>query len=112
MEGTMVEIFSQRGAPRPQDARLKVFLDQNRATIVKMADHLTQGGYSARKAAKTDAPPPSTGQTVYVIGESASASPEARPCVRATLNGRVVVVDDNSGRQLWHLGQIRVRTPN
>jgi hypothetical protein len=29
--------------------------------------------------------------------------------VRATINGRVIVVDDNSGRQLHHLGEIRRR---
>jgi hypothetical protein len=40
----MVEIISPRDGPRPQDARLKALIDNNRATITRLADHLTQGG--------------------------------------------------------------------
>ena len=47
--GRMVEIFSRGDGPRPQDVRLKAFLDQNRATIAKIADHLSLGRYSAGK---------------------------------------------------------------
>ena len=107
----MVEIFSRSDGPRPQDARLKAFLDQNRPTIEKLADHLTQGGYSAGKRARA-APPPAPPETagIHAVGGLSPAPPrEPRPVVRATLNGRVVVVDDNSGRQIDHLGEIRKR---
>ncbi len=102
----MVEIFSRSDGPRPQDARLKAFLDQNRSTIVKLADHLTLGQYSANKKPKADAPEAS-GKIIHALGPAAAPETEARPCVRATINGRVIVVDDNSGRQLYHLGEIR-----
>jgi hypothetical protein len=102
----MVEIFS-RGS-RPQDARLKAFLDQNRSTIVKLADHLTQGQYSAGKAPKAPAREPERNTIFHATSDSPSIV-EPRPVVRATLNGRVVVVDDNSGRQVHHLGEIRAR---
>jgi hypothetical protein len=42
-------------------------------------------------------------------GFNSGRTAEPRPVVRATLNGRVVVVDDNSGRQVHHLGEIRRR---
>ena len=104
----MVEIFSRGEGPRPQDARLKAFLDQNRSTIVKIADHLTQGQYSAGKTAKPAVPEAERRTIVHALG-GASHATEPRPVVRAALNGRVVVVDDNSGRQIHHLGEIRRR---
>ncbi len=106
----MVEIFSRGDGPRPQDVRLKAFLDQNRATITKIADHLTLGRYSAGKAASAAAPEPEEKTIVHAVGGLKSGrAGEARPAVRATVNGRVVVVDDTSGRQLHHLGEIRRR---
>jgi hypothetical protein len=106
----MVEIISPRDGPRPQDARLKALIDNNRATITRLADHLTQGGYSANKAAKA-APAPAAPErrSLHVVGGSPAPTREAHPVVRATINGRVIVVDDNSGRQLHHLGEIRRR---
>jgi hypothetical protein len=105
----MVEIVSRRDGPRPEDVRLKALIDKNRPTIERIADHLTQGGYSAGKRAKP-APRANEKTIVHVLGGLDSGkTPESRPVVRATLNGRVVVVDDNSGRQLHHLGEIRRR---
>lgn len=104
----MVEIFSRGDGPRPQDVRLKAFLDQNRGTITKIADHLSLGRYSAGKRANTATLEPEEKTIVHAVGGvPSSAAREARPAVRATVNGRVVVVDDNSGRQLRHLGVIR-----
>ena len=110
----MVEIFSRGDGPRPQDVRLKALLEKNRPTIEKIADHLTQGGYSAGERAKALAPrvAEKTAEKTIVHalgGFNSSQTIEPRPVVRATLNGRVVVVDDNSGRQLHHLGEIRRR---
>jgi hypothetical protein len=104
----MVEIFSRGDGPRPQDARLKAFLDKNRSTIVKIADHLTQGQYSAGKTANAAVSQEEPRTIVHALGEHPRTT-EPRPVVRATLNGRVVVVDDNSGRQVHHLGEIRRR---
>ena len=106
----MVEIFSRGDGPRSQDVRLKAFLDQNRGTITKIADHLSLGRYSAGKRANTSTPQPEEKAIFHTVGGAASSpAREARPAVRATVNGRVVVVDDNSGRQLHHLGEIRRR---
>jgi len=105
----MVEIISRRDGPRPQDARLKSLIENNRQTITRIADHLTQGGYSASKATKLAPAPVPERASVHFIGGAAAPTREARPFVRATLNGRVVVVDDETGRQLHHLGEIRRR---
>jgi len=105
----MVEIFSRRDGPLPQDARLKSLLDKNRGTITKLADHLSQGAYSASKAAKAAPAPAFDKKIMHVVGGTAAPAREARPEVRATLNGRVVVVDDETGRQLHHVGEIRRR---
>ncbi len=104
----MVEIFSRGDGPRLQDVRLKAFLDQNRGTITKIADHLSLGRYSARKRANAHTQEPQEKTIIHAVGGVPSSSArEARPAVRATVNGRVVVVDDNSGRQLRHLGEVR-----
>ena len=64
----MVEIVSRGDGPRPQDARLKAFLDRNRATITKLADHLTQGGYSAGKRAQATPQRVEDKTIVHVLG--------------------------------------------
>lgn len=104
----MVEIISRGDGPRPEDARLKAFLEQNRPTITKLADHLTQGGYSASRRTKKAAPEAPERTIIHAVGGLASGqTAEPRPVVRASVNGRVIVVDDNSGRQLSYLGEIR-----
>ncbi len=105
----MVEIFSRRDGPSPQDVRLKALLDKNRGTITRLADQFSQGAYSASKAAKAAPAPVIERKIMHVVGGTAAPAREARPEVRATLNGRVVVVDDESGRQLHHVGEIRRR---
>ena len=105
----MVEIISRRDGPRPEDARLKSLIENNRPTITRIADHLTQGGFSASRAAKLAPAPAPERAGVHFVGGGIAPARKARPVVRATLNGRVVVVDDESGRQLHHLGEIRRR---
>jgi hypothetical protein len=105
----MVEIISRNDGPRPQDVRLRSLIEKNRSTITRIADHLTMGGYSAAKAAKAAPAPEPERAALHFIGGSPAPVREPRPVVRATLNGRVVVVDDDSGRQLHHLGEIRRR---
>jgi hypothetical protein len=46
----MVDIFSRRDGPRPEDARIRRLIEDNRATIDRIADHISNGAYSARKA--------------------------------------------------------------
>lgn len=103
----MVEIISRRDGPRPEDARLRQVLQQNRGTIERLADHLSMGAYSASKAPKPV--PQAEGRTIVHIGTGAPARNDVHANVRVSLNGRVIAVDDGSGRQLHHLGDIRRR---
>lgn len=100
----MVEIISKRDGSRREDVRVKRLIEQNRATITRIADHISSGAYSARKA------PRETPKAQGLIFHHISGGPppaEVHPQVRISLNGRVVVVDHNSGKQLHHIGEIR-----
>ncbi len=102
----MVEIISKRDGPRREDVQVKRLIEQNRSTIVRLADQLSAGGYSASKRPRQQ--PKAEGLIIHVGGGSASAS-EARPSVHVSMNGRVVSKDQNTGRQLHHIGDIRNR---
>ena len=47
----MVEIISKRDGSRREDAAMRRLIEQNRATITRLADHISGGSYSAGKAA-------------------------------------------------------------
>lgn len=102
----MVEIISKRDGPRREDVQIKRLIEQNRSTIVRLADQLSAGGYSASK--KPRQLPKAEGLVIHVGGAPVSAS-EARPSVHISINGRVVSKDQNTGRQLHHIGDVRNR---
>ncbi|MET3594403.1 MULTISPECIES: hypothetical protein [Mesorhizobium] len=102
----MVEIISKRDGPRREDVQVKRLIEQNRSTIVRLADQLSAGGYSASKKPRRQ--PKAEGLIIHVGGGPVSAS-EARPSVHVSINGRVVSKDQNTGRQLHHIGDIRDR---
>jgi len=99
----MVDIISRPSGSRPEDVRIRRLVEDNRATITRLADHLTNGAYSAARAPRPE--PQARGLIIHVVGSGPAE--EAEPAIRVSLNGRVVVVDENSGRQLHHLGDIR-----
>lgn len=101
----MVDIISKRGdGPRPQDARMRQVLAANRPVIDKLADHLTNGAWSNRNTPK--AAPQAEGLIIHTARASTVRGP-AQPFVRVALNGRVSMVDANTGRQMHHLGDLR-----
>jgi hypothetical protein len=105
----MVEIISKRDGSRREDVAMKRLIEQNRATITRLADHISGGSYSAGKAAKPKPQPKG-----LIIHSVSSARPiaDAAPRIRISLNGRVIMVDENSGRQLHHIGDLRRRDGN
>jgi len=105
----MVEIISKRDGSRREDAAIKRLIEQNRATITRLADHISGGGYSAGKAAK---PKPEAKGLIIHAGGSTRPAADVNLRVRISLNGRVIAVDENSGRQLHHIGDIRRRDGN
>ena len=102
----MVEIISKRDGPRREDVQVKRLVEQNRATITRLADQISSGGYSASKAPREA---PKAQGLIFHHVTAGSPAAEADPHVRVSLNGRVIVVDKTSGRQLHHIGEMRSR---
>lgn len=100
----MVDIISKRSGPRKEDVQIKQILSENRATITRLADHLSGGGYSASKQPKSV---PQPQNLVIVHGPATTSDAPPAPHIRISPNGRVVMMDQNSGRQLHHLGDLR-----
>ncbi|MDI9847824.1 hypothetical protein QM467_07125 [Rhodoblastus sp. 17X3] len=99
----MVEIIVKSDGPRREDVPLKRFLRENRSTITRLADHLSNGNYSASKVQQEK---PQAENHIIMVGGGGFAAAEICARVRSTRNGRVIAVDENSGKQLHHIGQI------
>jgi hypothetical protein len=102
----MVEIISKRDGPRREDAQVKRLIEQNRSTIVRLADQISGGGYSASRKPRQQ--PRAEGLVIHVGGSTAPAA-DAKPSIQVTMNGRVISKDQNTGRQLHHIGDLRNR---
>lgn len=105
----MVDIISKRSGPRREDVAARQMIDNNRTTIERIADQISNGGYSANKARRA-APkePEAAGLIVSDLGSASRRGFEPpKPYIRVSPNGRVVVVDDNTNLQMHFLGEIR-----
>ncbi len=100
----MVDIISKRDGPRREDVAARQVLQENRGTIHKMMDHLT-GGQLNSQAEKPARPEPE-GLIIHT-GRVIDSREVAKPYVRISMNGRVVVADQETSRQLHYLGEIR-----
>ncbi|MDX5349256.1 MAG: hypothetical protein LPJ95_00920 [Paracoccaceae bacterium] len=106
----MVDIISRRDGPRREDERAQRLIGQNRAAITQIADRLTQGAYSAQKAARATATaePQPEGKLIHDLGGGGVASADSGDLrIKISLNNRVVAYDGGSGRQVHLLGEIR-----
>jgi len=103
-----MDIISRRDGPRPEDARAKRFISENAGTIRKLADQLSNGGYTRMREdqARRKKGPQAQGLLIHSMAGPAKPD-EPEPYIRISLNGRVVLADRNSGKQLQLLGEIR-----
>lgn len=100
----MVHIISKREGPYREEVAAKDFIQKNRTRINSVANHLTGGRWQElRNPAPPQAPQPS-GKLWYT---PPGRPREAEPYVRISLNGRVVIADLASGRQLHFIGELR-----
>ncbi len=99
----MVEFFSKSSEPNRDDARMRQILRDNRSTIVRLADQFSQGAYSASRAPREA--PKAEGLIIHT-GTRTPVADVPEPYAKVSLNGRVLVVDGASGRQLDHLGNV------
>ncbi|MBL4767566.1 MAG: hypothetical protein JKY94_07600 [Rhodobacteraceae bacterium] len=101
-----MDIISKQTGPRREDVQAKQHISRNWGTIEKLADQISNGRYSADKAKKAAPPPQASGKVI--IDQAAPAAPDViKPYLRISVNGRVIVADVNSGRQLNFLGQLK-----
>lgn len=104
----MVDIISRTSGPRREDEQARRLIEANRPVIDRLADHLTNGAYSASKRAPARTGPEPSGLVIHTARATTTTEPP-RPFVRVAVNGRVSMVDTNTGRQMHHLGDIRRR---
>lgn len=103
----MVTIISKPEGPPGGQSPMRRMTSHDRATITRIADHLTAGGFSAQRAAASTRPSPAPEPRST---SSRRPTPEtARPYVRVSPNGRVVLADLDTARQLAFLGEVRRR---
>ncbi|MCP3471687.1 hypothetical protein NLM33_15285 [Bradyrhizobium sp. CCGUVB1N3] len=102
----MVHIISKRDGPRREEAAAKDFIQKNRTRIDAVANHLTGGRW---QELRNPTPPPQPQPSGKLWYTPPSRPREAEPYVRISLNGRVVIVDLGSGRQLHFVGELRGR---
>ncbi len=96
---------SGRAEPRREDVAARQLIERNRATIERLADHLSSGAFSASRQA---APVPQPEGLMHPRpGWAAGGRARPSPYVRISPNDRVVLADHATGRQLEFLGQIR-----
>lgn len=104
----MVDIFSKRDGPRLEDVKARRLLSQHAGTIRKLADQISNGGFTkmqADQARRREEPKPD-GLIIHDLKARVS-SDVAEPYVKISLNNRVVLVDKSTGRQMQMLGEIR-----
>ncbi|AHD09180.1 hypothetical protein PhaeoP75_01459 [Phaeobacter gallaeciensis] len=104
----MVDIFSKRDGPRLEDVRAKRLLSENAGTIRKLADQISNGGFSRMQAdqARRKQQPKPEGLIIHDMKARVNSDvPE--PYVKVSLNNRVVLVDKSTGMQMCMLGEIR-----
>lgn len=103
-----MDIFSKREGPRREDVKARKIISENAGTIRRLADQISNGGFTRMREdqARRAEPPKPEGLLIHDMAAPARRdAPD--PHVRVSLNGRVVLVDRNSGRQIQLLGQLR-----
>lgn len=106
----MVDIFTKKTGPRREDVEAKRVIGNNWQTISRLADQISDGGYtrSRNAIAKSKELPKPDNLNIHLLGAE-SRNVEPKPTVRISINGRVVVMDARSGKQLQYLGNIKHR---
>lgn len=100
----MVYIISKRDGPHREEVAAKDFIQKNRTKINALANHLTGGRW---QELRNPTPPPQPQPSGNLWSTPPGRPREAEPYVRISLNGRVVIADLASGRQLHFVGELR-----
>lgn len=108
----MVYIITKDDGPRKEDVAVRKLIESNRNTIDRLANHLSGGRWQEirqQRAAATQVTEPAR---ATVAGyQPTGRSTSTRPYVRISPNDRVVVVDEETSRQVLFLGELRRNGP-
>ncbi|MET1416764.1 hypothetical protein ABVF61_31180 [Roseibium sp. HPY-6] len=106
----MVEIISKKEGPRREDVAAKRLINENRTTIHRLADQISNGGFSrSRKQLNQSREAPKPDGLVFHFMDNSPTQVEPEPRLRRSPNGRVFVMDTKTGKQMMFLGEIRER---
>ncbi|WP_425105081.1 hypothetical protein [Ancylobacter sp.] len=103
-------IITKKDGPRKEDVAAKKMIRENWGTIDRLANQISGGRWQDIKqarAAKTSVAEYDRKSFIGYASVGRTAAP--RPYIRISLNNRVVVVDEDTNRQLLFLGEIRHR---
>jgi len=111
----MVDIISKKTDPRREDVVAKKLINNNWSTISRLADQISNGGYSKSRRANSQAvnsknneKSEPVGSNIHIMG-GASKESKPDPVIQISINNRVIVLDARSGKQIKFLGQIRFK---
>lgn len=103
-------IITKKDGPRKEDVAAKQMIEQNWGTIDRLANQISGGRWQDIKQARAAKTSVAEYDRRSFIGyASMERAAPARPYIRISLNNRVVVVDEDTNRQLLFLGDIRHR---
>lgn len=101
-------IFTKNDGPRKEDAVAKHVIQRNWGTIDRLANQISAGRWNDIKQARAAKPAAAEQERKGFVGYvSTDRSAPPRPYVRISLNNRVVVVDEETSRQMLFLGELR-----
>ena len=102
----MIHIISKKDGPRREDVVAKRMIKENRSTIEALANQFSGGTYSKMRQPPKPKEPEELVRRHY--GSTNKETKSDHPAyIRVSLNGRVVVVDGDTSKQLHFLGEIR-----
>lgn len=99
----MVTIISKGDGPYKEDAAAKRLIQDNRAKIHQLANHLTAGRWQHIRENRDPLK-----NLVEARRRPRAKSGDPEPYLRISPNNRVIVMDLNSGLQLHFLGELRI----
>ncbi len=105
-----MHIITKKDGPRKEDVAAKQMIRENWGTIDRLANQISGGRWQDIKQARAAQTSVAEYDRKSFVGYAAvDRATVARPYIRISLNNRVVVVDEDTHRQLAFLGEIRHR---